>query len=317
MNCFNPRYFEVKYGWEQQLLPWRERTIWRLVAADGNEICRASVASDGLVYVPWEELLERVGDAVDAMSCMLPARVTESAVSVSRNDESEWMPISKKRRAKARKEIAKKDEARVYAAPFSVWDDEERCEADEDRWDVGNETDESGDIHGKILGKSPEKHGRHSDRDRTYLGEKALTYKSRKKTGRKRRNRKRRRATTSERVERTRTRFLRLDGVSAELAQTATRARRFEQLMGMRESKQVAATISANRRRGLKVHARGVDIAREVLGTSAIQLQSNLKKTGTRHATTRAVPEFGSAVYVDFMPTVPGVAIGPVLLVME
>jgi hypothetical protein len=51
MNCFNPRYFEVKYGWEQQLLPWRERTIWRLVAADGNEICRASVASDGLVYV--------------------------------------------------------------------------------------------------------------------------------------------------------------------------------------------------------------------------------------------------------------------------
>ena len=205
----------------------------------------------------------------------------------------------------------------MYAAPFSVWDDEERCEADEDRWDVGNEADESGDIHEKILGKSPEKHGRHSDRDRTYLGEKALTYKSRKKTGRKRRNRKRRRATTSERVERTRTRFLRLDGVSAELAQTATRARRFEQLMGMRESKQVAATISANRRRGLKVHARGVDIAREVLGTSAIQLQSNLKKTGTRHATTRAVPEFGSAVYVDFMPTVPGVAIGPVLLVME
>ena len=31
------------------MLPWRERTIWRLVAADGNEICRASVASDGLV----------------------------------------------------------------------------------------------------------------------------------------------------------------------------------------------------------------------------------------------------------------------------
>ena len=119
----------------------------------------------------------------------------------------------------------------MYAAPFSVWDDEERCEADEDRWDVGNETDESGDIHEKILGKSPEKHGRHSDRDRTYLGEKALTNKSRKKTGKKRRNRKRRRATTSERVERTRTRFLRLDGVSAELAQTATRARRFEQLI--------------------------------------------------------------------------------------
>jgi hypothetical protein len=104
---------------------------------------------------PWEELLERVGDAVDAMSCMLPARVTESAVSVSRNDESEWMPISKKRRTKAKKEISKKDEARVYAAPFSVWDDEERCEADEDRWDVDNET-ESGDIHGKILGKLPE-----------------------------------------------------------------------------------------------------------------------------------------------------------------
>ena len=62
---------------------------------------------------------------------------------------------------------------------------------------------------------------------------------------------------------------------------------------------------------------RGMDIAREVLGLSAIQLQSNLKKTGTRHVSTRVTPEFGGAVYVDFMPTVPGVAIGPVLLVME
>ena len=68
---------------------------------------------------------------------------------------------------------------------------------------------------------------------------------------------------------------------------------------------QADGTTAANRKRGLAVSAKGTAIAREVMGESAIQLQANIRKVGTRHASSKGAPEFGHEIFVDFMPAIP------------
>ena len=118
MSCFNPRYFELKYGWKQQLLDWKGRSVWRLLAVDGSEICRAYVALDGLVYVSLGELLDQVAAAVEVV-CELPVNVLGAAKPVSRRTESEWKNVARRRKARVKREFRGNKSARVYTAPFS------------------------------------------------------------------------------------------------------------------------------------------------------------------------------------------------------